>query len=99
MSLPFVAQKIMASMPTNNESARGSLVKLERQLRANKAAGEFFRSQAPWYQRMSTWWVVSARKEENKTQAVFRAHRAFAESAHSATACAREEQVTWPQVM
>jgi len=43
--------------------------------------------------------LVSAKKEENKTQAVFRAHRAFAESAHSATAYAREEQVTWSQVM
>ena len=36
----------------------------EKQLCANKAAGEFFRSQAPWYQRVGTWWVASAKKEE-----------------------------------
>ena len=34
--------------------------------RANKTAWEFFRSQAPWYQRVTTWWVISAKKEETK---------------------------------
>jgi uncharacterized protein YdeI (YjbR/CyaY-like superfamily) len=37
-----------------------------KQLRANKAAWEFFRSQAPWYQRVCTYWVISAKKEETK---------------------------------
>ena len=35
----------------------------EKQLCANKAAGEFFRSQAPWCQRVSAWWVVSAKRK------------------------------------
>src|SRR6266436_1222373 len=32
--------------------------------RANKAAWKFFRSQAPWYQRVTTYWVISAKREE-----------------------------------
>jgi uncharacterized protein YdeI (YjbR/CyaY-like superfamily) len=35
-----------------------------KQFRANKAAWEFFCSQAPWYQRVTTYWVISAKKEE-----------------------------------
>jgi uncharacterized protein YdeI (YjbR/CyaY-like superfamily) len=38
----------------------------EKQFRANKTAWEFFRSQAPWYQRVTTYWVISAKKEETK---------------------------------
>ena len=38
----------------------------EKQFRANKSAWEFFRSQAPWYQRVTTYWVISAKKEETK---------------------------------
>ncbi len=38
----------------------------ERQFRASKAAWKFFQSQAPWYQRAATWWVVSAKREETK---------------------------------
>jgi len=38
----------------------------EKQFRANKAAWDFFRSQAPWYQRLTTYWVISAKKEETK---------------------------------
>lgn len=38
----------------------------ERQFRDNKVAWEFFRSQAPWYQRVTTYWVVSAKKDETK---------------------------------
>jgi len=38
----------------------------ERQFRADKSAWEFFRLQAPWYQRLTTYWVVSAKKEETK---------------------------------
>src|SRR4029077_3819198 len=37
-----------------------------KQLRSNKAAWEFFRSQAPWYQRVTTFWVSSAKREETK---------------------------------
>ena len=37
-----------------------------KQFRANKTAWEFFRSQPPWYQRVCTYWVVTAKKEETK---------------------------------
>jgi uncharacterized protein YdeI (YjbR/CyaY-like superfamily) len=38
----------------------------EKQFRANKTAWEFFRSQAPWYQRVTTYWVISAKRGETK---------------------------------
>jgi uncharacterized protein YdeI (YjbR/CyaY-like superfamily) len=38
----------------------------ERKFRANKIAWNFFTSQPPWYQRTSTYWVISAKKEETK---------------------------------
>src|SRR5260370_12340534 len=37
-----------------------------KQFRANKPAWEFFRSQPPWYQRVTTYWVISAKKEETR---------------------------------
>jgi len=37
-----------------------------KQFRANKSAWGFFCSQAPWYQRVTTYWVISAKKEETK---------------------------------
>ncbi|HXN98426.1 MAG TPA: YdeI/OmpD-associated family protein [Candidatus Acidoferrales bacterium] len=40
--------------------------RFEKQFRANKTAWDFFRSQAPSYQRTATWWVISAKKEETK---------------------------------
>ena len=38
----------------------------EKQFRANKRAWKFFRSQAPWYQRVCTYWVITAKREETK---------------------------------
>jgi uncharacterized protein YdeI (YjbR/CyaY-like superfamily) len=38
----------------------------EKQFRANKTAWEFFRSQAPWYQRVTTYWVIGAKRGETK---------------------------------
>jgi uncharacterized protein YdeI (YjbR/CyaY-like superfamily) len=38
----------------------------EKQFLANKTAWEFFRSQAPWYQRVCAYWVISAKREETK---------------------------------
>jgi uncharacterized protein YdeI (YjbR/CyaY-like superfamily) len=38
----------------------------EKQFRANKPAWKFFRSQAPSYQRVTTYWVISAKREETK---------------------------------
>lgn len=36
------------------------------QMAANPAAHEFFTSQAPWYQRAATYWVMSAKREETR---------------------------------
>ena len=38
----------------------------EKQFKANDGAWKFFRSQAPWYQRTATFWVVSAKQEETR---------------------------------
>jgi uncharacterized protein YdeI (YjbR/CyaY-like superfamily) len=38
----------------------------EKQFRANPAAWKFFQAQAPWYQRTSTFWVVSAKLEATR---------------------------------
>jgi uncharacterized protein YdeI (YjbR/CyaY-like superfamily) len=38
----------------------------EKQFKANPAAWEFFQAQAPWYQRTSSFWVVSAKQEETR---------------------------------
>src|SRR5271157_3965016 len=38
----------------------------ERLFRASGNAWEFFRAQAPSYQRVASWWVVSAKKDETK---------------------------------
>jgi len=38
----------------------------ETQFRANRAAWEFYQAQAPWYRRVSCYWVSSAKKEETR---------------------------------
>jgi uncharacterized protein YdeI (YjbR/CyaY-like superfamily) len=38
----------------------------EKKFRASAEAWKFFRSQPPWYQRTSTYWVISAKKEETR---------------------------------
>ena len=38
----------------------------EKLFRANPSAWEYFKSQAPWYQRVSTWWAISAMKPETR---------------------------------
>jgi uncharacterized protein YdeI (YjbR/CyaY-like superfamily) len=38
----------------------------QRQFKASPEAWEFFRAQAPWYQRTSSFWVLSAKKEETR---------------------------------
>jgi len=37
-----------------------------RRFRANRAAWAFFQSQPPWYRRTSSFWVMSARREETR---------------------------------
>jgi uncharacterized protein YdeI (YjbR/CyaY-like superfamily) len=38
----------------------------QKEFKANPAAWEFFRAQAPWYQRTSSFWVVSAKQEQTR---------------------------------
>ncbi len=38
----------------------------EQKLRANPKAWDHFRSRPPWYRRTSTYWVMSAKKEETR---------------------------------
>jgi uncharacterized protein YdeI (YjbR/CyaY-like superfamily) len=38
----------------------------EKQFRTNRKAWVFFQSQPPWYRRTSTYWVISAKKEETR---------------------------------
>ena len=38
----------------------------EKNFRARPDAWKFFRAQAPWYQRTSTYWVISAKREETR---------------------------------
>ncbi len=39
---------------------------MEKQFRQNTAAWEYFQSQAPWYRRTATFWVLSAKKGETR---------------------------------
>ena len=38
----------------------------EKQFRANRKSWKFFRAQAPWYQRVAAFWVVSAKKDDTR---------------------------------
>lgn len=40
----------------------------EKQFRSNVEAWAFFASQPPWYRRTSTYWVISAKKEETRVK-------------------------------
>jgi len=40
----------------------------EKAFRANKKAWEYFNAQPPWYRRVATHWVVSAKKEETRAR-------------------------------
>src|SRR6266481_5802229 len=64
----FAARRAKKSGIYSYEQRKSAKLSREqaKQFRANKTAWEFFRSQAPWYQRVTTWWVVSAKKEETK---------------------------------
>ena len=37
-----------------------------KKFKANTRAWKFFQAQAPWYRRTSSWWIVSAKKEETR---------------------------------
>jgi uncharacterized protein YdeI (YjbR/CyaY-like superfamily) len=38
----------------------------EKKFKANRRAWQFFQSQPPWYRRTSTYWVMTAKKEETR---------------------------------
>jgi uncharacterized protein YdeI (YjbR/CyaY-like superfamily) len=40
----------------------------KKRFQANPTAWEFFRAQAPWYQRTSIFWVMDAKREETRTR-------------------------------
>jgi uncharacterized protein YdeI (YjbR/CyaY-like superfamily) len=39
---------------------------LEKKLKANKKAWEFFQAQPPGYQKVISWWIISAKQEETR---------------------------------
>jgi len=41
---------------------------LEKRFRAAKGAWAYFQAQPPWYRRTSTFWVMSAKREETRTR-------------------------------
>src|SRR3979490_3206482 len=51
----------------------------EKLFRANKDAWTFFQAQPPWYRRTSSWWMISAKREETRTT---RLARLIDDSAH-----------------
>jgi uncharacterized protein YdeI (YjbR/CyaY-like superfamily) len=59
----------------------------EKQFRANHQAWEFYQAQAPWYRRVSCFWVMSAKREETRLR---RLARLIDDSAHGR----RIEQLT-----
>lgn len=54
----------------------------KRQFHGHTAAWEFFQSQAPWYRRTATWWVISAKREETRRR---RLNQLIADSAAART--------------
>jgi uncharacterized protein YdeI (YjbR/CyaY-like superfamily) len=54
----------------------------EKKFRANTAAWKFFQSQPSWYQRTSTYWVISAKKEATRLS---RLDRLISDSGHKRT--------------
>jgi uncharacterized protein YdeI (YjbR/CyaY-like superfamily) len=65
--LKAFAQRTVDSGKYSFESRPNKLpTAYERQFKANAAAWKFFQSQAPWYQRTATFWVVSAKQEETR---------------------------------
>ncbi|MGH7507548.1 MAG: YdeI/OmpD-associated family protein, partial [Longimicrobiales bacterium] len=37
-----------------------------KEMRANAKAWKFFQSQPPYYRKMTTWWVISAKREDTR---------------------------------
>ncbi len=41
-------------------------VAMQRRFKGNRKAWAFFQQQAPWYRKVTTWWIVSAKREETR---------------------------------
>jgi uncharacterized protein YdeI (YjbR/CyaY-like superfamily) len=65
----FAAREERSSKPYSYESKPRSLdPAFRRELRRDRVAWEFFQSQAPWYRRTSTFWVMEARRAETRAR-------------------------------
>jgi uncharacterized protein YdeI (YjbR/CyaY-like superfamily) len=63
----FRARDVTRPAPYSFESKPLELsAAFAKQFRANKAAWEFFQAQAPWYRRVSKFWVMSAKRDETR---------------------------------
>jgi uncharacterized protein YdeI (YjbR/CyaY-like superfamily) len=50
------------------ERTRPLAPEYEQQFRANRKAWTYFESEAPWYRRTASWWVMSAKREETRAR-------------------------------
>ena len=41
---------------------------MEKRFKANRKAWAYFQRQAAWYRRTTTWWVVSAKREDTRAR-------------------------------
>ena len=65
----FNARDATAVAPYSFEAAAMKLdPAFEKIFRANKAAWEFFEAQAPYYRKVATFWVMSAKREETRVR-------------------------------
>lgn len=63
----FAAREARNSQRYSFESKPRKLApSYQKKLRANERAWNFFRAQAPWYQRTSIFWVMEAKREETR---------------------------------
>jgi uncharacterized protein YdeI (YjbR/CyaY-like superfamily) len=65
----FRARTTISSAPYSFENRDITFdANAEKTFRANKRAWKFFQEQAPWYRRTTTFWVMSAKKEETRAK-------------------------------
>lgn len=61
-------QQVRSGVYSFEQEAIGFGKNQEREFKKNKDAWRFFQSQAPWYRRTATYWVISAKREETKAR-------------------------------
>jgi uncharacterized protein YdeI (YjbR/CyaY-like superfamily) len=65
----FAARETKSSRRYSFEEKPTKLdAKSKKAFQANRTAWNFFRAQAPWYQRTSIFWVMDAKREETRTR-------------------------------